>query len=134
MMELMFLKELILITQVNQKSVIATIWYFLNKKFKFHSYVWNKTWWQDLLMMLINLSNIAILKTKNADYCCIISEIRKSEAIKLLRNIDLTEKSGKLQKNKYQEQFWSYKFTRNSNLNKKVESYKLKKIKFQNHI
>ena len=81
-------------------------------------------------MMLINLSNIAILKIKNTDYHCIISEIRKSEAIKLLQNIDLTEKSGTLQKSKYQEQFWSYKFTKNSNLNKKVESYKLKKIKF----
>ena len=54
----------------------------------------------------------------------------ESEAIKLLQNIDLTEKSGTLQKSKYQEQFWSYKFTKNSNLNKKVESYKLKKIKF----
>ena len=42
MMELMFLKELILIRQVNQKSVIATIWYFLNKEFMFHSYVWNR--------------------------------------------------------------------------------------------
>ena len=56
-------------------------------------------------MMLINLSNIAILKIKNADYHCIISEIRKNEAIKLLQNIDLTEKSGTLQKSKYQEQF-----------------------------
>ena len=31
---------------------------------------------------------------KNANCCCIISAISKSEATKLLQNIDLTEKSG----------------------------------------
>ena len=43
--------------------------------------------------MSMNLSDIAILKIKNADYCCIITEISKIEAIKLLKNIDLTGKS-----------------------------------------
>ena len=43
----------------------------------------------------MNLSDVAILKIKNADYCCIISGIRKSEAINLLQNIDLSEESGK---------------------------------------
>ena len=47
----------------------------------------------DLLMMSINLSNIAILKTKDSDYWCFISLISKTEAIKLLQNADLTEKS-----------------------------------------
>ena len=37
-----------------------------------------------------------ILNIKNADYCCMISGISKSEAIKLLQNIDLTEKSATL--------------------------------------
>ena len=44
-------------------------------------------------MMFMNISGITFLKIKNADYCCIIDEISKSEAIKLLQNIDLTEKS-----------------------------------------
>ena len=43
-------------------------------------------------MMSMNLSNIAILKIENADYCCIITGISKSEAIKLLKNMDLTLK------------------------------------------
>ena len=47
-------------------------------------------------MMSMNLSNIAILNIKGSDYCCIISLISKSEAIKLLQNTDLTEKSGTL--------------------------------------
>ena len=50
----------------------------------------------NLLMMSINLSDIAILKIKISDYCCIISLISKNEAIDLLQNADLTEKSGSL--------------------------------------
>ena len=46
--------------------------------------------------MSMNLSNIAILNIKSADYHCIISRISITEAIKLMRNIDLTEKSGTL--------------------------------------
>ena len=56
LIELTFLKELILIKQVHQKSVIfVTIGRYHN-----------------LLMMSMNLSDIAILNIKSADYCCII--------------------------------------------------------------
>ena len=41
----------------------------------------------------MKLSDIAILKIENANYRCIITRISKNEAIKLLQNIDLTEKS-----------------------------------------
>ena len=44
--------------------------------------------------MTINLSDIAILNIKGSYYCCIISLISKNEAIELLQNADLTEKSG----------------------------------------
>ena len=44
----------------------------------------------------MNLSGIAILNIKGSSYCCIIIGISKSKAIKLLQNIDLTEKSGTL--------------------------------------
>ena len=40
----------------------------------------------------MNLSNIAILNIRGSDYHCIISGIRKSEAINLMQNTDLTEK------------------------------------------
>ena len=43
-------------------------------------------------MMSMNLSNVAILKIKNTDYCCITTGISKSKAINLMQNIDLTEK------------------------------------------
>ena len=48
-------------------------------------------------MIFINLSDFALSKIKNANYCCIITRISKSEAINLLQNIDLNEKSGTLQ-------------------------------------
>ena len=47
-------------------------------------------------MMSMNLSDIAILNIHGADYHCIISRISKSEAINLMQNINLTEKSGTL--------------------------------------
>ena len=50
----------------------------------------------NLLMMSMNLRDIAILKIKGSDYRCIISLIRKNEAINLFQNTDLTEKSRKL--------------------------------------
>ena len=40
----------------------------------------------------MNLSDIAILNRKGADYCCIISRISKIEAINLMQDIDLTKK------------------------------------------
>ena len=83
-----------LIRQANRKSDICHYWYFLNKGFKFQPYVCNRC--HDLLIMSMNLSNIFILKIKSADYYCIITGISKSEAINLLQNIDLTEKSGTL--------------------------------------
>ena len=44
----------------------------------------------------MNLSDIAILNIKDSDYCCIISLISKNEAINLLQNAGLTEKSATL--------------------------------------
>ena len=49
-------------------------------------------WYNDLLMMSINLSDIAILNIKGSNYRCIISLISKTEAIKVMQNADLTKK------------------------------------------
>ena len=89
--ELTFLKELMLIRQANQWNICQ---YFLNKGFKFQSNICNR--YHDLLMMSMNLSNIAILNIKGSDYRCVISGISKNEAINLIQNADLTEKSGTL--------------------------------------
>ena len=86
MIELTFLKVLMLIKQVNQKNV--TIGIFQIKGLSFNSM---SAQVYDVLSM--NLRDIAILNIINADYGCITSGISKSEAVNLLKNADLTEKS-----------------------------------------
>ena len=70
---------------------ICHYWSFLNYSFKFQPNVCNRS--DNLLMMLLNLSDIAILNIKGSNYSCVISLISKNEAINLLRNADLTKKS-----------------------------------------
>ena len=82
MIQLTYLKELILKKQVHQKECdICHDWYFLNKGFKFKANVCNRC--HDLLMSM-NLSDIAKLNIKFTDYHCIISGISKSEGINLM--------------------------------------------------
>ena len=76
---------------------ICDYWYFLNKGLKFQPYVCSRC--HDLLMISMNLNDIAILKIRNTDYHCIITGISKIEAIKLLEDIDLAEESGTFLKN-----------------------------------
>ena len=42
----------------------------------------------------MNLSDIAILSIKSANYCCIIRGISKNEDINLMQNVDLTKNRG----------------------------------------
>ena len=89
MIELMFLKEFMLIRQTNQKSEIFVV--ILNRGFKFQSNVCNG--YHHSLMMSMNLSYIAILNIQSAHYRRIISGISKIEAINITQTINLTEKS-----------------------------------------
>ena len=73
---------------------ICHYWYFLNFSFKFQPNVCNRC--HDLLIMSVNLRDIAILNITGSDYRCIITLISKNEAINLMQNADLTEKSGTL--------------------------------------
>ena len=78
-------------TSKSKKYDICHYWYFLKKGFKFRPNICKRC--HDLLMMYMNLSDISILNIKNADYCCIFSGISKSEAINLMKNIDLTKQA-----------------------------------------
>ena len=69
---------------------ICRYWYFLNKGFKFQPYVYNRC--HDLLMMSMNLSNIAILKIKNPDYRCIITGISKMKLYNYCKILMLLKK------------------------------------------
>ena len=67
-------------TSASKECEIYHYWYFLNKGFMFQPYVCNK--YHNLLMISLDLINIAILKIKNTNYHCIIAAISKIEAIK----------------------------------------------------
>ena len=62
--------------------------------FKLQPNVYN--WCHDILMMSMSLSDIAILNIHGADFCSIITGISKTEVIKVIQNINLTEKIGPL--------------------------------------
>ena len=81
-------------TSASKECDICHYWYFLNYSFKFQPNVCNRC--HDLLMISVNLSDIAILNVQGSDYGCIITSISKNEAINLLQNADLTEKTGTL--------------------------------------
>ena len=78
-------------TSTSKECDICYYWHFSNKGFKFQTYVCNRC--HDLLLMSMNLSHIAILKIKNDDYRWGFAGISKSEAINVMQNIDLIEKS-----------------------------------------
>ena len=46
----------------------------------------------DFSMQCLDISNIAIFTVNNVDYCCIIYNINKSEAINLLENSVLQDR------------------------------------------
>ena len=75
-------------------------WYFLNIGFKLQSYVCNRCY--DLLIMSMNPSDIAILKLKNANYCCIITGISKMKLYNYCKILTLMKKR---EHYKYTEQF-----------------------------
>ena len=62
-------------TIASKECDICHYWYFLIYSFTFQPNVCNRC--HDLLMMSMNLSDIAILNIKRSDYHCIISLIRK---------------------------------------------------------
>ena len=86
MIELTFLKLVISIRQVDQKSVLFVTTAFWDKGLKFWPTVCNSC--QDVLMMSMNLNNIAILNIDGVDYFGIINGTKKSESINLFKNAD----------------------------------------------
>ena len=75
-------------TSASREGIIFHYCYFLDKGFKFQLDVCNGC--HDVLMMFINLHDIAILSTCVVDYPCIINGIGKSEVVNLLQNVDLS--------------------------------------------
>ena len=78
-------------TSSSKEWDISHYWYFLNYSSRFQPNVCHRC--HDLLMMSMNLSDIAILNIKGSDFCCIISLITKNETTNPMQNADLNKKS-----------------------------------------
>ena len=81
-------------TSESKDCDIYQFWYFLNNSFKFQPNVLNRC--HNLLMISMNLSDIAILNIKGSDYRCIISLISKYKVTNPMQNAKWTEKRGTL--------------------------------------
>ena len=94
MIELRFLKELVLVNKASESKEFDICHYcFLDKGFKLQPNVCNG--FHDVLMMSINLIDI-IWNTDGVDYLCIINWISTSDAVNVLQNTDLTKKKEEL--------------------------------------
>ena len=81
-------------SKCSKEHLICLYWYFLDIGFRFQSSVFNNC--HDVLIMFIDIKNIVILNIHGVNYRCIILKNSKSEVINLLKNADLTGKSGSL--------------------------------------
>ena len=81
-------------TSKSKEHDICLYWYFLHKGFTFQPDVCNEC--HDVLIMSMNIRNIAILNIYDTDFRCIISGISKSEVVNLFQKADFNEKSGTL--------------------------------------
>ena len=86
MIELMYLKELILIKQLNKKDLLFGT---IDKGLKFQPDAYNRCY--DVLMMSVKLNDIAILSIQGVYYNCIIIAVSKIDAVNLLQNGHLTK-------------------------------------------
>ena len=75
-------------TSASKECNICHYCYFFNCSFLFQPNVCNRC--HNLLMMSMNLSDIAILNINGSGYCCIISLISSNVAINVMQNVDLT--------------------------------------------
>ena len=63
----------------NSKECIIFNYCFVNRGFEFQNSVCNGCY--ALTMLCLNLSDTAVITVKGVDYCCIIHDTSKSEAI-----------------------------------------------------
>ena len=83
MIELMYLKELILIKQLNKKDLLLGT---IDKGLKFQPDAYNRCY-----DVSVKLNDIAILSIQGVYYDCIIVAVSKSDAVNLLQNAHLTK-------------------------------------------
>ena len=66
-------------------------WYFLDKNFKYEPYLCNGC--HDLMQKAINFNNVAVVSVKGSDYRIHFWYMNKNDAINIMKNSKLHEKS-----------------------------------------
>ena len=67
-------------------------WYFLDKNFKYEQYLCNG--YHDLIQKATNFNDIAIVSIKGSNYGIHFWYMSKNDAINIMKNSNLNEKSG----------------------------------------
>ena len=94
MTELIFLKKLMLIKQVHQKSDHYHYWYFKDIGFKYEPYLCNGC--HDLMQKATSFNNVAIVYVKGSAYRIHFWYTGKDDAINIMNNSNLVDKMGAL--------------------------------------
>ena len=92
MIELMYLKELILIR--SKECDICHYWYFKDIGFKYETYRCHGC--HDLMQKAMNFNEVAIASVERNDYRIHCWYISRNDAINIMKNSNLNAKSGLL--------------------------------------
>ena len=71
-------------TSASKECMLCHNWHFKDVGFKFEPHACDKC--HDVLMIVYELKDIAILNVKGVDYRCILSDISKNEVVIILNN------------------------------------------------
>ena len=81
-------------TNASKECDICHFWYFLDKGFKYEPYLCNGC--HDLMQKTMNFNSVAIVSVNRSDYRIHFWYMSKDNAINIMKNSNLNEKSGLL--------------------------------------
>ena len=81
-------------TSASKESEICHYWYFLNKNVGYEPYLCNGS--RDLIQKALNFNDVAIVSIKGNDYRIHFWYMNKNDAMSLINNSSLNEKTGSL--------------------------------------
>ena len=81
-------------TSASKKCDICHYWYFLDNNFNYESYLCNGC--HDLMQKATNFNDVGIISIKENDYRIPFWYMSKDEAISIMHNSSLNEKTGLL--------------------------------------
>ena len=81
-------------TSASEERDICHYWYFLGKDFKYEPYLCNGC--HDLMQKAMNFNDVTIVSIKGNDYRIDFWYMNKDDAINIMNNSNLNEKTGSL--------------------------------------